>query len=135
MQSARNPSISEKYSFLHTTDASCASKYGAKAPGIALSRTFDKSPIAYSGASNEDEIVAFAKKASVPQLITFSDEFIEPIFGDQNPAVILFTEDTDKDFQKAFKQAAIEMNGEILFVTSGVSDGIQSRLAEFIGVS
>lgn len=66
MSSARNPSISEKYSFFHTTDASCASKYGAKAPGISLSRTFDNSPVAYTGSSNEDEIVAFAKKASVP---------------------------------------------------------------------
>jgi protein disulfide-isomerase A1 len=135
IQSARNPTISEKYAFLHTTDASCASKYGAKAPGISLSRTFDNSPIAYSGASNEEELVAFAKKASVPQLITFSEDYIEPIFGDHNPAVILFTEDTDKDFQKAFKQAAAELTGEILFVTSGVSEGIQSRLAEFIGVT
>lgn len=26
------------------------------------------------------------------------------------------------------------MQGDILFVTSGITDGIQSRLAEFIGV-
>lgn len=49
--------------------------------------------------------------------------------------MILFTEEKDKDFQNAFKQAAGELAGEILFVTSGVSDGIQARLAEFIGVS
>jgi protein disulfide-isomerase A1 len=134
MQSARNPAISEKFAFFHSTDADCASKYGASAPGLVLSRNFDESPVAYSGTANEDDIVAFAKKSSVPQLITFSEDYIEPIFGDHLPAAILFTEEEDQDFQKVFAQVAKEMQGDILFVTSGVTEGIQSRLAEFIGV-
>lgn len=98
MQSARNPAISEKFAFFHSTDADCASKYGASAPGLALSRNFDESPIAYTGAANEDDLIAFAKKSSVPQLITFSEDYIEPIFGDHLPAVILFTEEENQDF-------------------------------------
>ena len=94
MNAARNPAISEKFQFFHTTDADCADKYGASAPGIGLSRRFDESPLAYGGAANEEEIVAFAKGASVPRLITFSEDYIEPIFGDRNPALILFTEET-----------------------------------------
>ena len=94
MNAARNPAISEKFQFFHTTDADCAGKYGASAPGIGLSRRFDESPLAYGGAANEEEIVAFAKGASVPRLITFSEDYIEPIFGDRNPALILFTEET-----------------------------------------
>jgi len=49
--------------------------------------------------------------------------------------LILFTEETGTDYQAAFAKAANDLNGQILFVTSGVSEGIQSRLAEFIGVT
>ena len=134
MASAKNPTIAEKFDFLHTIDAACAEKFGAIAPGIAISRRFDESPVAYSGAASEEEIVAFAKAQSVPRLIEFSEDYIEPIFGDQQSALILFTEEKDTEYQKAFADAAKALQGQILFVTSGVSDGIQARLAEFIGV-
>ena len=134
MKGAKNPAISEKFQFFHTSDGDCASKFGASAPGVALSRRFDESPLAYTGAAVEDDLVAFAKGASVPMLITFSEDYIEPIFGDRNPAVMLFTEEADQPYQAVFAQAAKDMNGEILFVTSGITEGIQSRLAEFVGV-
>ena len=134
MNAARNPAISEKYQFFHTTDGDCASKFGTSAPGIGLTRRFDESPLGYEGAAKEEDIVEFAKKSSVPRLITFSEDYIEPIFGDRNAALILFTEEADQDYQNVYKQASKDLQGEILFVTSGVTEGIQSRLAEFVGV-
>ena len=133
IKSAKNPAISEKFDFFHSTDAACAGKFGTAAPGIALSRKFDESPLKVE-AANEDDIVAFAKASSVPKLITFSEDYIEPIFGDHNPAMILFTEEEGTDYQKAFEAAAKDNQGKILFVTSGVTEGIQARLGEFIGV-
>jgi hypothetical protein len=35
---------------------------------------------------------------------------------------------------KTFTEAAKELKGEILFVVSGIKEGIQQRLGEFIGV-
>ena len=102
MESAKNPAISEKYQFFHTSDAACADKFGTSAPGIALSRRFDESPLAFSG-SSADDILAWAKGASVPTLITFSEDYIEPIFGDRNAALILFTEETGTGYQGVFE--------------------------------
>jgi len=135
MGAAKNPAISENYSFFHTSDAACGEKFGLSGAGIALSRRFDESPLPYSGATNVDDIVKFAKDASVPTLISFSEDYIEPIFGDHNPALILFTEETGQAWQDTFAAAAKELKGEILFVTSGVTDGIQARLADFIGAT
>jgi protein disulfide-isomerase A1 len=135
MKSARNPAISEKFQFFHTSDGDCAAKFETSAPGVSITRRFDESPLPYSGAAVEDDIVAFAKGASVPRLITFSEDYIESIFGDRNPAVILFTEEADQCYQSVFAQAAKDLQGELLFVTSGVTEGIQSKLAEFVGVS
>ena len=135
MGAAKSPSIGEKYSFIHTTDDSCAAAAGvASAPGVGIARRFDESPIGYTGEISTDAIVEWAKAASVPKLITFSEDYIEPIFAEHNPALILFTEETGAGYQAVFQQAANELQGEILFVTSGVSEGIQSRLGEFIGV-
>lgn len=66
-------------------------------------------------------------------LISFSEDYIEPIFADHNPALILFTEEEGQGYQTAFADAAKELKGEILFVTSGVTEGIQARLADFLG--
>jgi len=101
MKGAKSPEIGEKFSFFHTSDTSCAGDYGVTAPGISLSRTFDESPLAFAGAT-EAELLDFGKKSSVPRLITFSEDYIEPIFGDKNPAIILFTEEKDTDYQKVF---------------------------------
>jgi len=135
MGAAKVDSISEKYTFLHTSDGSCAGTVGTTAPGIGLTRRFDESPVGYTGGPSPSDIVAWGKASAVPKLITFSEDYIEPIFADHNPALILFTEETGTGYQGVYQQAANDLNGEILFVTSGVSEGIQSRLGEFIGVT
>lgn len=73
---------------------------------------------------------------SVPTLIEFSEDYIEPIFGQRRPALFLFRSksDSESSFSQVFKEASETLKGEILFVVSGVSDGIQQRLGEFIGV-
>lgn len=74
--------------------------------------------------------------SSVPTLIDFSEDYIEPIFGQRKSAIFLFRgpADTEASFTKVFSDAATQLKGEILFVVSGVTDGIQQRLGEFIGV-
>jgi protein disulfide-isomerase A1 len=101
-----------------------------------LFRQFDTSPVHYSGAWEAQQIVDFSQGNSVPTLIEFSEDYIEPIFGQKQPAIFLFRskEDANSDFSKHFDTAANKLKGQILFVVSGVSDGIQARLAEFIGV-
>jgi len=124
MGAAKVDSISEKYTFLHTSDGSCAGTVGTTAPGIGLTRRFDESPVGYTGGPSPSDIVAWGKASAVPKLITFSEDYIEPIFADKNPAVMLFTEETGTAYQEAFAAAAKELKGDVLFVTSGVSDGI-----------
>lgn len=90
----------------------------------------------YSGPLSSSAIVDWMQASSVPTLIDFSDEYIEPIFGQRKAAVFLFRskEDDETDYSKTFADAANKLKGDILFVKSGIKDGIQHRLAEFIGV-
>jgi protein disulfide-isomerase A1 len=136
---AQNPAVSEKYQFFHVNDKDCAAEYGVSSeePGLALFRKFDENTLIAGFADWEtNPIVDWLQASSVPTLITFSEDFIEPIFGQRKPAIFLFRSnaDADKPFAQTFAEAAKKLKGEILFVVSGVSEGIQQRLAEFIGV-
>ena len=106
---ARDTDITEKYSFFHTTDVACGEKYGLSGSGIAVSRTFDDSPLQYTGENTKAGVVSWAKASSIPILMNFSDEHIEPIFAEHNPALILFTEETGQAWQDAYATAAKEL--------------------------
>ena len=123
----------EVYTFFHAAGA-CAATHGAKANSVSVFRSFDSSPVHYSGANSLDAINEWMDATSVPMVIEFSEDYIEPIFGKGKSAVILFTNDKDAAYNKVFTEAAEAMNGQILFVVSGTENGIQQRLAEFVGV-
>lgn len=135
---ANNGAVSDKFQFFHTNDNSCATEFGASTfPAVVLFRKFDETHLVYQGATWETApIVDWMVASSVPTLITFSEDFIEPIFGQRKAAIFLFRSpsDTDSSFSKIFAEASKQLKGDIIFVQSGVTDGIQQRLAEFIGV-
>lgn len=134
---AGNPSVNEKFQFFHTDDKECAASYGASStPALVLFRQFDTPTVVYSGNQETTPVVDWMLTSSVPTLIEFSEDYIEPIFGQRKPALFLFRSKSDSDaaFSKTFKDASEKLKGQILFVVSGVSDGIQQRLGEFIGV-
>lgn len=134
---AENPSISEKYQFFHIADAECATANGVtQTPALVFFRKFEESPLVYTGAIEVDPVLLWLQGVSVPTLIEFSEDYIEPIFGQRKQTIFLFRskEDADSTFAKTFAEAAKALKGEVLFVVSGVTDGIQGRLGEFVGV-
>lgn len=118
-------------------DKECAASHGASStPAVVLFRHFDNPTVVYSGSFETTPVIDFLVAQSVPTLIDFSEDYIEPIFGQRRAALFLFRSksDTDKAFHEVFSQASKELKGQILFVVSGVTEGIQQRLGEFIGV-
>jgi len=101
-----------------------------------LFRKFDQSPLVFSGNWETTPIVDWLVGGSVPTLIDFSEDYIEPIFGQKKTALFLFRnkEDSSAAWNKVFSDAASQLKGEVLFVESGIKEGIQQRLGEFVGV-
>jgi protein disulfide-isomerase A1 len=106
-------------------------------PAVVLFRKFDESPVVFADKIESAALNVFAQTESVPTLIDFSEDYIEPIFGNKKAALFLFrsADAKDSEYMKTFAAASKSMKGDILFVESGVSEGIQERLAEFIGVT
>ncbi len=97
---AESETVNEKFNFFHMNDEACGKSMGLPIfPGIALFRKFDTSPLFYSPDISEGWrpalIVGWMQAASVPHLIEFSDEYIEPIFTHRRKAIILFRDNGD----------------------------------------
>lgn len=139
MVASRDASVADDFAFFHTADKECASKFGTSAPGVALVRTFDDSPLSYVATDGEpmavSDIIRFATSNSTPTLITFSEDYIESIFAKKNAALMLFADDNDQHHSNVFAEAAKAHKGKILFVRSGATEGIQAKLSEFVGVT
>jgi len=108
---SNNPSISENYNFFHVhkLHEHCAKEHGAEAPGYAIIRTFDKSPIHHNAGRDVSTIANWCIAESVPILIEFSDEYIEPIFTHRRNALILFAEDPEAHYSKVYAEAAKDL--------------------------
>lgn len=91
ISAAKNPAV-EKFAFFNT-GAECAEKYGATAPGIVLVRNFDEPNLPYTGAAELEPLLDFMKGNQVPTIFDFSEDYIEPIFQQNNAAIFLFTND------------------------------------------
>jgi protein disulfide-isomerase A1 len=127
----------DKIVFVNTEDSDCAAEYGAATPGVVLFRTFEDKVVPYVGTGDKDELVNWVKPLMVPTVFEFSEDEIEAVFGQQQPTVFLFRSESDKSaaFMTVFEESAKANKGKMLFAHSGVSDGIQARLSEFIGVT
>ena len=130
--------LDDKSTYVHTSESTDAEKHGVKAPGIAFFRDFDEQKVVYDGKFESKDITTFVASESVPTLIEFGEDYIEPIFQKQAPSIFLFR-DPESEEQKAlietFGKAASENKGTVLFAYSGVKVGIETRLSEYLGVT
>ena len=132
-------SADDKNAFFNTNDEVAAKNQKVeKTPALVLFRKFDEPRVVFDGEFTKKAIAEWIAPNTVPTLIEFGDDYIEPIFQKQQPAIFLFIDNDSSDHKalvETFDKAANEFKGEILFSYSGIKDGIQSRLAEFVGVT
>lgn len=130
-------SSEDKVAFVNVEDPSCAKTMGFEQPAIVFFRKFETPINKYEGKPDKDSLAAFVKPLMVPTIFEFSEDEIEAVFGQQQTTIILFRSKTDKDaaFMSTFEEASKTNKGKMLFSYSDVADGIQQRLAEFMGIT
>ena len=109
---------------------------GIKTPAVVVYRKFDEPIVTFNGDFTVEEVSKFVSDSSIPTTFEFSQDYIVPVFQNQKDVIFLLI--NKKDHSKilsTYESAAKELKGKILFGYSGVSDGIQKKLGEFIGVT
>jgi protein disulfide-isomerase A1 len=72
--------LDDKRAFVTCDDAAAASKHGASTGSVVLFRHFDEPKVTFDGKIDAKALAVFIDDNSVPTLIEFSDDYIEPIF-------------------------------------------------------
>jgi protein disulfide-isomerase A1 len=125
--------LADSWEFMHTDDVSVLEHFGMSGAGIVVLRNFDEPVVHFSGNSIGD-LKNFTASHSNARLINFDEDSIESIFGKKQNALMLFSNDKDADYHRVFAEAAEKLQGKILFVKSTTTDGIQQKLADYVGV-
>lgn len=70
-----------------------------------LFRKFDESPLTFSGLIEKSKVIDWMVGNSVPTIFEFSEDYIEPIFGNRKQAIFLFrsTSDANSGYSKVFE--------------------------------
>jgi len=129
-QAAAKSDLADVFEFFHTSDTVT----GFDGHGVWVLRSFDEPVLKFTGDANASALEAWARSKQTAKLINFDEESIDPIFGQKKHALMLFSNENNQNYQKVFAEAAEKFQGEILFVKSTTTDGIQQKLADYIGV-
>jgi hypothetical protein len=118
--------VAEKYEFYHLPVTCASLNGGLDAPSISIHRQFDNSPIHYSGDLNLADVAGWLEEESWPQLIDFSQDAIDIIFGHgRKDAIILFTNEKEgKEYLDVFEETSYRKRGSLMFVISGTEEGV-----------
>jgi hypothetical protein len=113
-------------------------------PVYVLLRQFDESPILFypeNGLPDDwqlDSFLHYLKSMSKPLVTMLDDNSLDAIFSDKKDVMILFTpdgEDVSKEkYRKIYGKAAKILKNDIMVYESGISQGLQQKVAEFFGV-
>ena len=105
---------------------------------VLLFKKFDEGKNELKEEINENNINEFITKHASPRVMKFDDKAAQLIFGKNQPGLFLYVDSNSekyKELYKLFNKLADQVVGKLKVVISGVKEGLESRLAEYIGVS
>jgi len=121
-----------------TDNADVAEAAEMKAEGVVVLMDFDDKRVDYDGKFNAEDITKFIKAKSMPLVVDFDQENAGKIFGgDVQKHCLLFMSAKDgkaDDIRGAFKTAAKEFKGKVLFVNINTDEEDHQRIMEFFGL-
>ena len=125
-------------SFAHSSNQEFKTKYEVDQKyALVVFRDFDdgRKFLVSNEVPTAANLKTFFESVRFPLVMDFDQKAAERIFGSESPAIIFFSDDSNDSNVEAFKAAAKDRRGDILFSKSTVTGGLGARLCEFLGVT
>ena len=138
---ARNHDVYFDYQFvIAEPNQSILNKYQVKEGNFVLYKNYkeDQSNVIFKGNLLENEINIFIIKYALPKMMKFTERASQLIFGQNQPGLFLYINPNDKRYNKLkdlFTKIADEVTGKLQVIITGVKEGLETKLADYIGVS
>ena len=105
---------------------------------VVLFKKFDERKNELKDEINEKNMEEFITKHGSPKVMRFDDKAAQLIFGKNQPALFLYVDLNSEKYEELnqlFNKISDQVVGKLKVVISGIKEGLESRLAEYIGVT
>jgi len=116
----------------------CLSHYNVKSGNVVLFKKFDEGRNDYTAEVTEEALNAFISAHSSPLVMKFDEKSAQLIFGKATPGLFLYRDSNSEqtaEFDKLLTNIARNLKGKLQVVLTDVKEGLETRLAEYIGIT
>ena len=127
----------EELEFGLVKDSSIIKEFEAKESSVVIYKEYEEQ-IELTEDLNANHIKDFITRRSGPKIMKFNEQASQLIFGENQPGLFLYVDPNYKHYnslKKIFQKIADQVKDKIQVVITGVKEGLETKLAEYIGVS
>jgi len=120
-----------------TDNAEALTKFGVSAGTVVLFKKFDEKRNDLAEIT-EDSLTQFIKKNAAPLVMKFDEKCAQLIFGKSTPGIFLYRDrnaENTAEFDRIMSSVASQVQGKIQVIVTDITEGLETRLAEYIGIT
>ena len=124
--------------FGHCVVDGCASHFETENGATVLFKNFDNKRDDLAKGYTSEEFSEFVKSKSTPLVMSFDEKSAQLVFGNNTPGIFLYYDKNSENasaLEAIFNEVAVEVKGKIQAIKTGITEGLETRLAEYIGVT
>jgi len=113
-------------------------KFGVTAGSVILFKKFDEGKNTLTQEFTEESLGDFIRAHSSPLVMKFDEKSAQVIFGKNVPGIFLYRDKNSENsaaLDEMMTRVAQNVQGKIQVVITGITDGLETRLAEYIGIT
>lgn len=114
-----------------------AEKFNSTSGKVSLYKKFDELQNHLAEDLTEENIKKFISTYGTPLVMGFDEKSAQLVFGKNTPGLFLYRDknaETTESLDKTVKELAQKLKGKIQVVITDIKEGLETRLADYIGI-
>jgi protein disulfide-isomerase A1 len=125
-------------SFAICSAQECLDKWGVQKGAIVLFKKFDEGRNDFNGTVSHEALNSWIAGNSSPLTMKFDEKCAQLVFGKNTPGLFLYRDKNSEktaELDKILTTVANKVKGKLQVVITDIKEGLETRLAEYIGIT
>lgn len=127
----------EDVNFVHCFAQECLSNYNVSSGTVVVLKKFDDKRNDLAPGYSFDSFKSFLETKTKPMIMSFNEKCAQHIFGKSVPGLFLYYDKTSSNAEallSILREVAPLVKDKIQVIATGITEGLEQRLAEYVGV-
>ena len=128
----------DDFVFAHCSSDDCLKHFNVENGTTVIFKDFDEKRNDLNKGYTAEEFNNFINSKSTPTVMKFDEKSAQLIFGKATPALFLYYDKNSSNastLETMINEVAGQVKDKIKVVATGITDGLEARLAEYIGIT